>query len=72
MARILDVPPSYFVDDMPRNIDDTGRQPASPSASSEVLLKRETLEFVRAYYRIGNPAVRERLFAMTEAIADLA
>ncbi len=70
-ARILDVLPSFFFDDMPPNIDDTGRQPARPGASGDILLKRETLELVRAYYRIGDPAARERLFAMTKAMANL-
>ncbi len=72
VARILDVPPLYFFDDMTPNIDDTGRQPARPDASGDILLKRETLELVRAYFRIGDPAARERLFAMTKAMANLA
>ena len=33
------------------------------------MAKRETLELVRAYYRIGNPQVRKRLFEMTKALA---
>lgn len=33
--------------------------------------KRETLELVRAYYRIGDPAVRKRLFELTKALANL-
>ncbi len=71
MTRILDVPVSFFFDDMPPNIDDTGRQPARPDASGDILPKRETLELVRAYYRIGDPAARKRLFAMTKIMADL-
>ncbi len=63
-ARILDVPVSYFFDGL-----DEGAEVSSPD---DILLKRETLIFVRAYYRIGDPAVRERLFAMTKARANLA
>ncbi len=70
-ARILDVPPSYFFDDMPPNIDDTGRQPARPGASGDILLKRETLVLVRAYYRIGDPAAREGLRKLIQAMANL-
>jgi hypothetical protein len=33
------------------------------------MAKRETLELVRAYYKIGDPAVRRRIFELTKAIA---
>ena len=33
------------------------------------LAKRETLELVRAYYRIGDPRVRKRVFELTKAVA---
>jgi hypothetical protein len=33
--------------------------------------KRETLELVRAYYRIADPAVRKRLFELAKALANL-
>ena len=63
-ARILDVPVSYLFDGL-----DKGAKAWSPD---DIWLKRETLELVRAYYRIGDPAARERLLAMTEAMANLA
>ena len=63
MCHILDVPVSYFFDDL-----DEGASAWSPD---DIMLKRETLELVRAYYRISDPAVRERLFGMTKAMADL-
>ena len=63
MSHILDVPVSTFFDDL-----DEGASAWSPD---DILLKRETLEFVRAYYRIGNPAVRRRMFEMTAAMASL-
>ncbi len=72
MTRILDVPVSYFFDDIPLQTDDAVPQPASSGALGGVLLKRETLEFVRAYYRIGDPAARKGLFDLTEAMANLA
>ena len=71
MTRILDVPVSFFFDDMPLQTDDAVPHPVSSGALGGVMLKRATLEFVRAYYRIGDPAVRRRLFAMTEALANL-
>jgi hypothetical protein len=33
------------------------------------MAKRETLELVRAYYKIGDPAVRKRIFELTKSIA---
>jgi transcriptional regulator with XRE-family HTH domain len=33
------------------------------------LARRETLELVRAYYRISDPAVRKRLFELAKALA---
>jgi hypothetical protein len=33
------------------------------------MAKRETLELVRAYYRITDARVRKRLFEMTKALA---
>jgi transcriptional regulator with XRE-family HTH domain len=44
LGEILDVPVSFFFDDMAGE--------TRPSDSAGVLLKRETLELVRAYYRI--------------------
>ncbi len=63
-ALILDVPVSYFFDDL-----DEGSRRGRPD---DIMLKRETLEFVRAYYRISDPAARKRLVGLTRAIADLA
>ena len=63
-ALILDVPVSYFFDDL-----DEGVKASSPD---DILLKRETLEFVRAYYRISDPAARKRLVGLTKAMTNLA
>ncbi len=72
LTRILDAPLSYFFDDVPLETDDAVPQQASSGALGGILLKRETLEFVRAYYRIGDPAARKGLFDLTEAMANLA
>ncbi len=63
LSHILDVPVSFFFDDL-----DEGAGARSPD---DILLKRETLELVLAYYRIGNPAVREGLRKLTGAMAAL-
>jgi hypothetical protein len=34
------------------------------------MAKRETLELVRAYYRISDPQVRKRVFELTKSLAN--
>ena len=34
----------------------------------DIAAKRETLELVRAYYKISSPLVRKRLFEMVKAL----
>ncbi|MFO1129094.1 MAG: helix-turn-helix transcriptional regulator [Rhodospirillales bacterium] len=74
-SRILDVPVSFFFDDMNDRI--AAGDPAmaagmadQPQASldPDPLTRRETLELVRAYYRIGDPQVRKRLFELTKSL----
>ena len=73
IAQILEVPVSFFFDDMPQQIDDAAvglaETPAEPF-ETENLSKRETLELVRAYYRIDDPKVRKRFFELVKAVAD--
>ncbi len=64
ISQILDVPVSFFFDEF---FDE-----AKTGSPDDVSLKRETLELVRAYYRIRDPAARKRLYDMTRAMADLA
>lgn len=91
LGQILDVPVSFFFDDMPGDGRGavipgvtTGRTAGfAPGLAEEStpfehdldnglsLDKRETLELIRAYYRIGDPAVRKRLFELTKALANL-
>ncbi len=76
LGNVLDVPVSYFFDDMPPEIAQTGqRRPFGFSESEaavyevDTLAKRETLELVRAYYRIRNEKVRKRVFELAKALA---
>lgn len=63
IAQALDVPVSYFYEEMsqPQPIRD-GAGELNP------MMKRETLELVRAYYRIANPKVGAQLFKMTKEL----
>jgi len=78
LARVLDVPIDYFFEDMEANVaakspsrlmwfSESKLQPYA--AEPDPLAKRETLELVRAYYKIGEPRVRKRIFELTKALA---
>ena len=74
-SRILDVPVSFFFDDMAERAKVGEGQAAvgladQPQAALEPdpLTRRETLELVRAYYRIGDPQVRKRLFELAKSL----
>ncbi len=74
LSQILDVPVSFFFDDMPPL--ESGAMPglregAADPFERDPLVKRETLELVRAYYRITDPGARKRLFELTKAIANM-
>lgn len=76
-SRILDVPVSFFFDDMGIGVPAGDRAVADgmsdqPQAMLEPdpLTRRETLELVRAYYRITDPQVRKRLFELTKSLGS--
>jgi transcriptional regulator with XRE-family HTH domain len=81
LGQILDVPVSFFFDDMAdasRPVPGGSRIPGLAEEGARFqhetddedlpLDKRETLELIRAYHRIGDPAVRKRLFELTKAL----
>jgi transcriptional regulator with XRE-family HTH domain len=77
LSRVLDVPVSFFYDDMsdevslqsPRNMHPDMDDPIVPF-DHDPMSKRETLELVRAYYRITDPQVRKRVFELAKALAN--
>lgn len=75
LSRILDVPVSFFFDDMPGSVAASSYVGGIAEGASEEyeagdpLSKRETLELVRAYYKISEPGVRKRLFELAKALA---
>ena len=74
LARVLDVPIRYFFDDMSAAVAASsatlggGRAKKPPSYEFDPMAKRETLELVRAYYKISDPRVRNRLREMVKAL----
>jgi transcriptional regulator with XRE-family HTH domain len=77
LSRVLDVPVSFFFDDLQPGMMEAMESAASSSLEVAVgnpepdqMMRRETLELVRAYYRIPDPQIRRRLFDLTKAIAN--
>lgn len=78
LSRVLDVPISFFFDDMPDSLaasfgGTTPRRAPGTSDSGDpfgddTLSRRETLELVRAYYRITDPSVRKRVFDLIKSM----
>jgi transcriptional regulator with XRE-family HTH domain len=65
LTRILNVPVGYFFEgmtDLPQNGS------THPAHDSEMVASRETLELVRAYYRIEDPTVRRRLVDLLRSL----
>lgn len=75
LSKVLDVPVSFFFDDMAPEVAGEQRPAAGlaedegPAYEADTLAKRETLELVRAYYKIRNPKVRKRVFELAKALA---
>lgn len=70
LARALDVPVTYFFEDMEDEGDGTAPAAASPAAASQAdpMNQRETLLLVRAYYSIPDPAVRRRMLELMRSM----
>jgi transcriptional regulator with XRE-family HTH domain len=74
LARVLEVPVSYFFEEMahagaPAGAEQPGFAEEPPAFEHDPMSRRETLELVRAYYRIPDGKVRKRVFEMVKAIA---
>jgi transcriptional regulator with XRE-family HTH domain len=78
LSRVLDVPISFFFDDLPESLASTygshlnrrgtGFSDMQDGFTDDALNRRETLELVRAYYRITDPAVRKRVFDLIKTM----
>jgi len=77
-SLFLDVPISYFFEEMPdKTAKSRGRRPqakglgeaAQVELESDPLVRRETLELVRAYYKVTDPKVRKRVFELVKSLA---
>ncbi len=75
ISRILDVQISYFFE----GIADSEARPdrgvdlemaIGGGGSQDPFNRRETLELVRAYYKITDPSVRRRLYQLVKSMSD--
>jgi len=73
LARALDVPVTYFFDDMvDAQYPSTAavHENSAPAYQGDPMSQRETLLLVRAYYAIPDPAVRRRMLDLMRSMAD--
>ena len=74
LSRLFDVPIQFFFDDMPTAVAASslaqggGRAKMLPSYQPNPMTTRETMELVRAYYKITDPQIRKRLRELAKAI----
>lgn len=77
LARVLDVPISFFFDDMPDGLAGSvgsgsrralGMADAQDPFGDDTMTRRETLELVRAYYRISDPNQRKKVLDLVKAM----
>ncbi len=74
LARVFDVPVEHFFEDMPADVAASsptkGRSKVKepPGYELDPMVKRETLELVRAYYKIEDVKTRKRVYELTKAL----
>ena len=78
LARVFDVPIEYFFDDIPAAVAASspaqggGKAKKPPSYELDPMAKRETLQLVRAYYKISDPEIRKRLYELAKTLGAAA
>ena len=72
MSKVLGVPVSFFFEDMPDEsmADAPGLAESAEPFSDDPMKRRETLELVRAYYRIRDGRIRRRMFDLLKTLSS--
>lgn len=78
LTQVLSVDINYFFENMsdevversPVRLTGISEQAKAYEAEANPIARRQTVELVRAYYRIDDPSLRKRLFEMTKALAS--
>lgn len=74
LSRVLDVPVSYFFEDMTEEVESASPRymvratEDPPEVEDNLMSQRETLELVRAYYRISDADVRRSVYDLAKAL----
>ncbi len=75
LSRVFDVPINYFFEDMPPEVaasspaaKKSGKAKKPLRLAPNLMTTRETLELVRAYYKIEDADVRKRLRELTKVL----
>jgi transcriptional regulator with XRE-family HTH domain len=73
LSQVLDVPVSFFFEDLPPAAAGGGKRRArglseAPALEPDALSRRETVELIRAYYRVEDPTLRKRVLDLLKAI----
>ncbi len=75
LARVLDVSIDYFFEDMPTAVaaispatKGRGKAKKLPGYEPDLLVKRETLGLVRAFYKIEGAEIRRQVYEMIKAL----
>ena len=70
LSQVLDVPVSFFFDDMPGAVSGVGvGEEAQSRFEADYFQRRESQELLRNYYRIGDALIRKRLLGLVKAVA---
>ena len=70
LSRVLDVPITFFYEDLPAALAMGARRPtglaeqAAANYDADPMSNRETMELVKAYYRIEDPKKRRKVLEM--------
>ncbi|MBC8339873.1 MAG: helix-turn-helix domain-containing protein [Rhodospirillales bacterium] len=74
-SQILDVPITYFYENLPSGLKTAEAQvtrglseQAQKPMETDPMARKETLNLVRAYYKIGDTKVRKRLFELVKVL----
>jgi transcriptional regulator with XRE-family HTH domain len=72
ISKILNVAVAFFFEEMPSAISPQyagGMAEEAEGFEHNTLSKRETLELVRAYYKIEDPEIRKRVFELIKSVS---
>ncbi len=71
-AKILNVPASYFFDNVPADSASHARRLSDDDKAvpADMPTSRESLKLIQAYYALPSPALRKIVLGLIEALAD--